>query len=63
MTENGNAAGRLTSQGVTVSNLVFRHVPGARSSLVKIEADFTATKGSRSKTKSFFLSAVLRDSY
>jgi len=58
--ENGVEAGALTSQKVSVSNLVFRAVVGGLTEGVKVDLSLTATSGTSTKTESFNAFAVTR---
>jgi len=58
--ENGVEAGALTSQKVSVSNLVFRAVVGGLTAGVKVDLSLTATSGTSTKTESFNAFAVTR---
>lgn len=61
--EGGVDRGALTPQRVVVDNLVFYSLTGVRSKAVKIEMQITGTRGNVSKTRSFYVTAVLRGSY
>jgi prepilin-type N-terminal cleavage/methylation domain-containing protein len=61
--EGGVAQGSLTTSSTNVSNFVARSISGKNSKAVKIELTMTATRGTKSKTRNFYTTVVLRGSY
>ena len=59
----GVDVGPLTLPGVTVSNLIFRHMNSGISEAVKIELTLTVGTGPTMRTANFYATALLRDSY
>jgi type II secretory pathway component PulJ len=56
-------SGSLTSDTVTITNLVFTDTSTTTSASVKIELTLEATNGGTTRTENFYSSAVLRGSY
>lgn len=63
LTEDGVVVGPLSSEEVTVSNLIFRHILTGHSEGVKIELALSSGSGGALRTENFYATAVLRDSY
>lgn len=61
--EDGTPVGSLTGTKTTVTNLVFRKITTTRSKGVKIEMTIESGSGTANKSKNFYGTAVLRDSY
>lgn len=61
--ENGTYLGDLTSQYVTVSNIIFRTFSTPQSSVIKIEMTLTSTRGNLVRTENFYNTISLRGDY
>ncbi len=61
--EGGIAKGSLMTSSTQVNNFVVRTMSGTNSKAVKIELTITATRGTKSKTRNFYNTVVLRGSY
>lgn len=60
---NGTEIGSLTSEGVTVQSLVFTRYAGTVTELVRVALTLSVSSKAASSTRTFYTSAVLRDSY
>ena len=63
MEEGGVDAGYLSSQNVNVDLLIFDLITNTNTEAVTIRMQLSATRGSVTKTKSFYSTAILRGSY
>jgi Tfp pilus assembly protein PilW len=63
MREDGSDVGPLTVSGVTINNIVFRHIDTASTDAVKIEMTLSSGTGGEAKSESFYTTGVLRSSY
>lgn len=61
--EGGVAQGTLMTSSTQVDNFVVRTITSTNFKAVKIELTMTATRGTKSKTRNFYNTIVLRDSY
>ncbi len=61
--EGGVAKGALMTSSTQASNFVVRTMSGTNSKAVKIELTITATRGTKSKTRNFYNTIVLRGTY
>lgn len=61
--EGGVAKGSLMTSSTQVGNFVVRTMNGTNSKAVKIDLTMTATRGTKSKTRNFYDTVVLRGSY
>lgn len=55
--------GQITLSGATVSNLTFTRVQNSISQAIKISLTLQSTVGSKTKTETFYTTAVLRNIY
>lgn len=60
---DGSTLGPLTSDDVTVEDLIFRRYQNATTELVRVELTLSASSRAASTTKTFYTSAVLRGTY
>lgn len=61
--EGGVAQGSLMTSSTQVGNFVVRTMSGTNSKAVKIDLTMTAMRGTKSKTRNFYDTVVLRGSY
>jgi len=61
--ENVVDQGALHPQSVAIDNLVFYSLSNSASLAVRVELQLTGTRGDIQKTKKFYTTVVLRDSY
>ncbi|MBI5816966.1 MAG: type II secretion system protein [Candidatus Yonathbacteria bacterium] len=61
--EGGVAKGALMTSSTQATNFVVRTMSGTNSKAVKIELTITATRGTKSKTRNFYNTVVLRGTY
>lgn len=62
--QNGLMEGYLTSSSTEVMNLVFREIVSSTTSkAIKIEMELKARKGGFEKSKKFYTTAILKNSY
>jgi len=61
--EDGVDIGSLTTQRVSVSSFVLRHLFSGSIEAIKIELTLTSSQGEFTKTERFYSAAVLRDTY
>lgn len=61
--ENGVDVGPLTSSAVRASSVIFRHVVTPLSEAVRVELVLESGQGDSAKSKNFYATAVLRNSY
>jgi len=55
--------GQITLSGTTVTNLIFNQIQNSISKAVKITLTLQSTIGSKTKTETFYATAVLRNIY
>ncbi len=61
--EGGVAKGSLMTSSTQAGNFIVRMMSGTNSKAVKIDLTITATRGTKSKTRNFYNTVVLRGSY
>lgn len=61
--EGGVAKGSLMTSSTQAGNFIVRTISGTNSKAVKIDLTMTATRGTKSKTRNFYNTIVLRGSY
>ncbi len=59
----GVEEGQLTLSNTTVSNLIFSRIQNSVSQAIKISLTLQSTVGSKTKTETFYTTAVLRNIY
>jgi prepilin-type N-terminal cleavage/methylation domain-containing protein len=63
LNQNGSYVGPLTSNEVQVTGLVFNRITTANSEAVRINLTLESTAGDKTKTETFYGTAVMRGSY